>query len=112
MALTVDPNLTESALDSVQRAVCKLEDDPAVNAGYGSNLTEDGRVECDAALMSYKTASASAFGSVAAVQGIRNPVLAARAVLEYSQRPKRLGRVAPLCVHPLVRATGQLNQHL
>lgn len=43
-----------------------LEDDPILNAGYGSNLNMDGKVECDAAVMS---GSDEAFGSVAAVSG-------------------------------------------
>src|SRR5947207_8343669 len=39
-----------SALDAVEAAVRRLEDDPTFDAGAGSHLTRDGRVECDAAI--------------------------------------------------------------
>lgn len=46
-----------------------LKDDPSTNAGRGSNLTEDGHVECDASLMD---GDSGAFGAVGAVPGIYN----------------------------------------
>lgn len=46
-----------------------LKDDPITNAGRGSNLTEDGRVECDASIMD---GDSGAFGAVGAVSGIFN----------------------------------------
>ena len=47
-----------------------IKDDPCTNAGRGSNLTEDGRVECDASIMD---GHSGAFGAVGAVPGILNP---------------------------------------
>jgi beta-aspartyl-peptidase (threonine type) len=68
-----------TALDAVEAAVVVLEDDPEFNAGRGAALTEYGRVELDASMMDGTTRAA---GAVAAVRGVRNPVRAARAVLE------------------------------
>jgi isoaspartyl peptidase/L-asparaginase-like protein (Ntn-hydrolase superfamily) len=68
-----------AALDAVEAAVVVLEDDPEFNAGRGAALTEYGRVELDASMMD---GSSRAAGAVAAVRGVRNPIRAARAVLE------------------------------
>jgi beta-aspartyl-peptidase (threonine type) len=68
-----------TALDAVEAAVVVLEDDPEFNAGRGAALTEYGRVELDASMMDGTTRAA---GAVAAVRGVRNPIRAARAVLE------------------------------
>uniref|UniRef100_A0A2P2JHH5 Putative threonine aspartase n=1 Tax=Rhizophora mucronata TaxID=61149 RepID=A0A2P2JHH5_RHIMU len=51
-------------LDAVTAAVQVLEDDPSTNAGRGSNLTQDGHVECDASIMD---GDSGAFGAVGAV---------------------------------------------
>ncbi len=68
-----------SALDAVVAAVMVLEDDEQFNAGRGAVLTSAGGVEHDAAVADGATRRA---GAVTCVSGIRNPVLAARAVLE------------------------------
>jgi beta-aspartyl-peptidase (threonine type) len=59
-----------------------LEDDPNFNAGRGSVLTSDGRVELDASIMDGLTRSA---GAVAGARSTRNPVSLARVVMEKSQ---------------------------
>lgn len=69
------------ALDAVEAAVVALEDDETFNAGRGSTLTRDGRVQTDALLMEGSTLRA---GGVGCVQRIRNPIKAARLVLEKS----------------------------
>lgn len=66
------------ALDAAVSAVVVLEDDSRFNAGAGSNLRLDGTIETDAALMD----DAGRFGGVCALMGIRNPVLAARRVMD------------------------------
>ena len=68
-----------AAAEAVEAAVVVLEDDPEFNAGRGAALTEYGRVELDASMMEGTTRRA---GAVAAVRGVRNPIRAARAVLE------------------------------
>src|SRR6478736_6053910 len=70
-----------SALDAVEASVTVLEDDPTFDAGRGSFLTSDGRVQLDALLMDGGRMKA---GGVACVERIRNPILAARLVLEES----------------------------
>ena len=68
-----------SAIEAVTAAVMVLEDDPLFNAGRGGSLNSDGDVEMDASIMEGAKLRA---GAVAAVRRIRNPVLAARAVME------------------------------
>jgi L-asparaginase / beta-aspartyl-peptidase len=70
-----------SALDAVEAAVVALENDTTFDAGRGSFLTSDGHVQLDALLMDGGRMKA---GGVACVERIRNPILAARLVLEQS----------------------------
>ena len=70
-----------SALDAVTEAVRLLEDNPLFNAGVGAVFTRDGTHELDACIMDGRCLDA---GAVAGVSHIRNPVLAARQVLEHS----------------------------
>jgi L-asparaginase / beta-aspartyl-peptidase len=71
-----------SALDAVEHAVALLEDCEFFNAGRGAVLNAAGAVELDAALMDGHDRRA---GGVAAVAGLRNPIRAARAVMESTQ---------------------------
>src|SRR5215208_158569 len=70
-----------SALDAVEAAVRVLEDCPLFNAGRGSALNREAEFELDAALMDSEGRRA---GAVAGLRRIRNPIAAARAVLEHS----------------------------
>jgi beta-aspartyl-peptidase (threonine type) len=70
-----------SALDAVTAAVLVLEDDPLFNAGRGASFTSAGTLEMDAAVMDGRERRA---GAVAGICGPRNPVLAARAVMEHT----------------------------
>lgn len=70
-----------TALDAVEACVRSMEDDPLFNAGKGAVFTNEGKNELDAAIMNGKTLEA---GSVAGVTTIRNPITAARAVMEKS----------------------------
>jgi len=67
------------SLDAVVAAVIVLEDSPLFNAGRGAVFNAAGRHELDAAVMDGATGRA---GAVAAVRRVKNPVLAARAVME------------------------------
>jgi len=81
----------KSSLDAVEAAIRVLEDNPLFNAGKGAVFTHDGRNEMDAAIMNGKTLEA---GSVAGVSTIRNPITAARAVMEKSEHVMLTGRGA------------------
>ena len=68
-----------SALDGVERSVRVMEDSPFFNAGHGAALTSEGTVEHDASIMDGRNRNA---GAVSGTKRIRNPVSAARAVME------------------------------
>ncbi|MFA4646951.1 isoaspartyl peptidase/L-asparaginase family protein [Pyrococcus kukulkanii] len=80
-----------SALDAVEEAVKVLEDNPLFNAGTGSALTIDGKVEMDAAIMRGKTLEA---GAVAGIWGIKNPISVARKVMEKTDHVLLVGEGA------------------
>jgi L-asparaginase/beta-aspartyl-peptidase (threonine type) len=68
-----------SALDGALAAVVVLEDDPRFNAGTGANIRLDGKtIQMDAACMDGES---GAFGAVAAIERVKNPVLVARQVM-------------------------------
>jgi beta-aspartyl-peptidase (threonine type) len=69
-------------MDAVEAAIVILEDDPTFDAGIGSHLNRDGRVQLDAIVMDGTTLKA---GAVAAVERVRNPIRLARCVLEKSE---------------------------
>jgi len=79
------------ALCAVTAAVCALEDDPLFNAGRGAVFTRAGTQEMDAAVMDGRDRRA---GAVAGIFGPRNPVLAARAVMERSPHVLLIGEGA------------------
>jgi beta-aspartyl-peptidase (threonine type) len=70
-----------SALDAVEEAARRLEDDPHFNAGRGSVFTYQGTNEMDAAIMDGRDRDA---GAVTGVTGTRNPISLARRVMEAS----------------------------
>jgi beta-aspartyl-peptidase (threonine type) len=70
-----------SAIDAVEAAVVVMEDDEVFDAGRGSFLTSDGTVQLDAMMMDGRTLRA---GGVGCVERIRNPIMAARKVLDES----------------------------
>lgn len=77
-----------TALDAVEASVRFMEDNPLFNAGKGAVFTNEGKNELDAAIMNGQTLAA---GSVAGVTAIRNPISAARAVMEKSPHVMMVG---------------------
>lgn len=81
----------KTSLDAVQAAINILEDNSLFNAGKGAVFTHEGRNELDASIMDGKTLKA---GAVAGVTTIKNPIDAARAVMEKSQHVMMVGKGA------------------
>ena len=96
-----------SALDTVTEAVRLLEECPLFNAGIGSVFTRDATHELDACVMDGNRLQA---GAVAGVKHVRNPVLAARLVLEQSPHVLLIGEGAEAFVvsHGMERVENHL----
>jgi beta-aspartyl-peptidase (threonine type) len=85
----VKPGAT--SLDAVETAIRVLEDDPLFNAGKGAVFTHDGRNELDASIMEGRMKKA---GAVAGVTVVKNPISAARAVMEKTKHVMLIGHGA------------------
>jgi beta-aspartyl-peptidase (threonine type) len=90
-SLYADLEKGASAIDVVTQAAIALEDSGLFHAGRGSSPTSQGYVELDASIMDGKTRSA---GAVAAVRTIRNPIRAARLVMESTSHVLMVGAEA------------------
>jgi beta-aspartyl-peptidase (threonine type) len=82
-----------TSVDAVEAAIHVLEDSPLFNAGKGAVFTHDGRNELDASIMRGRDKAA---GAVAGVTIIKNPISAARAVMEKSPHVMMAGKGAEL----------------
>ncbi len=80
-----------SATDAVVAAIKILEDSPLFNAGKGSVYNEKGQIEMDASIMEGKTMKA---GAVAGVRRIKNPIEAAKLVMEQTSHVMLIGQGA------------------
>ncbi|MCB0662539.1 MAG: isoaspartyl peptidase/L-asparaginase [Saprospiraceae bacterium] len=93
-ALTIGENLLKEgapALDAIEATIVYLENNPLFNAGKGAVFTHDGTNEMDASIMNGKTQEAGAVGGVTI---IKNPIKAARAVMESSNHVMLVGKGA------------------
>ncbi|WP_313604344.1 isoaspartyl peptidase/L-asparaginase family protein [Rhizobium sp.] len=85
-----------SALDAVQAAVVVMENSPHFNAGYGAALNTDSEHELDASIMDGRTLEA---GAVTLAKRIRNPIKAARRVMEKGETVLLGGPAADAFAH-------------
>ena len=81
----------KSSIDAVQATINVLENSPLFNSAKGAVFTHDGKNELDASIMDGETLKA---GAVAGVTNIKNPINAARAVMEKSEHVMMMGRGA------------------
>ncbi len=77
-----------TSLDAVVVVIKILEDSPLFNAGKGAVFNDEGKNELDAAIMDGKTIKA---GAVAGVTTVKNPITAARAVMEKTNHVMLIG---------------------
>src|SRR5439155_18477505 len=80
-----------ASLDAVEASIRVLEDSPLFNAGKGAVFTHEGRNELDASIMEGAEKRA---GAVAGLTRIKNPIAAARAVMEHSEHVLLVGEGA------------------
>ncbi|XP_024542738.1 putative threonine aspartase isoform X2 [Selaginella moellendorffii] len=84
-----------TSMDAVVAAIKALEDDEITNAGRGSNLTQEGNVECDASIMD----DSGSFGAVGATSGVSNPIeVAALLAKESTHGSSSLGLIPPIFI--------------
>lgn len=81
----------KTSVEAVQAAINIMENSPLFNAGKGAVFTHDGKNELDASIMDGLTLKA---GAVAGVSNIKNPINAARAVMEKSEHVMMVGKGA------------------
>ncbi|TAK60976.1 MAG: peptidase T [Bacteroidetes bacterium] len=118
-ALTIGWRMLKSganAVDTVEKVVSSLEDDGTFDAGKGSHLNADGRIELDASMMNGKTLRC---GAVAAVHHVKNPISLARKIMEQSEHILLVGAGAEnfaleqgmsLCSHKELISQRELNK--
>lgn len=82
-----------TALDAVEKTIIYLEDCPLFNAGKGAVFAHNGKNELDASIMDGATQKAGAIGGVTI---LKNPIRAARAVMEKSEHVFLIGRGAEM----------------
>ncbi|XP_030765987.1 threonine aspartase 1 [Sitophilus oryzae] len=81
-----------TAIHAVREALTVLENDPSTNAGFGSNLTLEGYVECDASIMNGENLK---FGACGAVRKVKNPIVLAHDIYEKQSTTLPLGLIPP-----------------
>lgn len=82
-----------SAMDACEAAIIQLENSGNTNAGYGSNLTWDGKIECEASIMDAATLH---FGACTNLSTVKNPISLARCLCERQSKLMAMDRIPPM----------------
>lgn len=82
-----------TALDACEAAIIRLENCGYTNAGYGSNLTWDGNIECEASIMD---GASLQFGACTNLTNVVNPISLARSICERQSKLLSFDRIPPM----------------
>lgn len=82
-----------SAILACEAAIVALENNGSTNAGYGSSLTWDGKVECEASIMDSSTRQ---FGACTNLSRVKNPIRLARILCERQSKLLSMDRIPPM----------------
>lgn len=82
-----------SALDACEAAIIRLENSGNTNAGYGSNLTWDKTIECEASIMDSFSLK---YGACTNVTNVNNPISLAKVLCERQSKLLKLDRIPPM----------------
>lgn len=80
-------------MDACEAAIVALENCGYTNAGYGSNLTWDGKVECEASIMDGSTLQ---FGACTNLTNLKNPISLARILCDRQSKLLSMDRIPPM----------------
>ena len=88
-------NQNKTCVEIAATVTSFLEESSLTNAGFGSNLTLEGTVECEAAIMDSQHGN---FASVGCVTGVKNPIKVAEMMLKDQTEPSPFGLVSPMVI--------------
>lgn len=101
-------NLPFTPESAVIQLVQRMEDNPDLNCGLGSNLNMQGEVECDAGFMSSRTKT---WCGVGAISGCKNPIALVKSIYDEQSTPRPLGLVQPNLLVGAAGAKQWMREH-
>lgn len=98
-----------TAVEACEAAIVALENCGYTNAGYGSNLTWDGKIECEASIMDGTTRQ---FGACTNLSRVKNPIRLARILCERQSKLLSMDRIPPMILSGHGAETYAKEMHL